>query len=197
MKSKVPQRIILIEPRSPAEHVFSRARIPRLGTILLGTMLRDQGYEARIIVEETAGSVTEDDLRWADMVGISSITSTIPRAFHLGDRAKELGKRVVFGGPHVTFLPEEALPHGEFVVRGEGEETLIELINALRGQSSVERITGLSYWEDGRPKHNPDRPLIENLNILPIPDFSLIKGWNPRQAVVPVATSRGCPFACN
>jgi len=196
MKSKVPQRIILIEPRSPAEHVFSRARIPRLGTILLGTMLRDQGYEARIIVEETSGSVTEDDLRWADMVGISSITSTIPRAFHLGDRAKELGKRVVFGGPHVTFLPEEALPHGEFVVRGEGEETLIELINALRGQSSVERITGLSYWEDGRPKHNPDRPLIENLNILPIPDFSLIKGWNPRQAVVPVATSRGCPFAC-
>ena len=196
MKSEVPQRIVLIEPRSPAEHVFSRARIPRLGTILLGTILRNQGYEARVIIEETSGPVTGEDLRWADMVGISSITSTIPRAFSLGDQAKDLGKKVVFGGPHVTFLADEALPHGDFVVRGEGEETLTELMNALQGQNSMDGISGLSYWEDGQTKHNPDRPLLQNLNTLPIPDFSLIKGWNPRQAVVPVATSRGCPFAC-
>ncbi len=196
MKSKVPQRIILIEPRSPVEHVFSRARIPRLGTILLGTILRNQGYEARVLIEETSGPVTGEDLRWADMVGISSITSTIPRAFLLGDEARNLGKTVVFGGPHVTFLPDEALPHGEFVVRGEGEETLIELLTALRGQSPVEGIRGLSYWEDGQPKHNSDRPLIQDLNTLPIPDFSLIKGWNPLQGMVSVATSRGCPYAC-
>lgn len=196
MKSKAPQRIILIEPHSPAEHVFSRARIPRLGTILLGTMLRNQGYEARVIIEETSGPVTGEDLRWADMVGISSITSTIPRAFSLGDQAKGLGKRVVYGGPHVTFLPDEALPHGDFVVRGEGEETLTELVNVLQGQNSLDGISGLSYWEDGRTKHNPDRPLLQNLNTLPIPDFSLIKGWNSRQSVVPVATSRGCPYAC-
>lgn len=93
MKSKVPQRIVLIEPRSPVEHVFSRARIPRLGTILLGTMLRDLGYEARVLIEEISGTVTGEDLRWADMVGISSITSTIPRAFLLGDEARNLGKR--------------------------------------------------------------------------------------------------------
>jgi len=196
MKSTDPQRIILIEPRSPVEHVFSRARIPRLGTILLGTMLRNQGYEARVLIEEISGTVTGEDLLWADMVGISSITSTIPRAFLLGDEARNLGKTVVFGGPHVTFLPDEALPHGEFVVRGEGEETLFELLNALRKQGSLEGIPGLSYWEDGRPKHNSDRPLIQDLNTLPIPDFSLIKGWNPLQGMVPVATSRGCPFAC-
>ncbi|MBI5604952.1 MAG: radical SAM protein [Deltaproteobacteria bacterium] len=196
MKEKAIDRVLLIEPRSPAEHVFSRARIPRLGTILLGTMLRSQGYEARVLVEEISGSTTGEDLRWADAVCISSITSTIPRAFLLGDQAKEQGKKVIFGGPHVTFLPEEALHHGEFVVRGEGEETLTELLPALQGGKSLDGIVGLSYWEDGRPKHNTDRPLIQDLNTLPIPDFSLIKGWNSCQAVVPVATSRGCPYAC-
>ena len=196
MKSNVIQRLLLIEPRSPAEHVFSRARIPRLGTILLGTMLRNQGYEARVIIEETSGPVTNEDLGWADMVGISSITSTIPRAFSLGDQAKDLGKKVVFGGPHVTFLPDEALAHGDFVVRGEGEETLPELLDTLQGQKALNGISGLSYWEEGKTSHNPDRPLLPNLNILPIPDFSLIKGWDPHQSVVPVATSRGCPFAC-
>jgi radical SAM superfamily enzyme YgiQ (UPF0313 family) len=196
MKANSPQRILLIEPKSPAEHVFSRARIPRLGTILLGTMLRAQGYEAKVIIEEISGVVTPDDLKWADTVGISSITSTIPRAFLIGDRAKEQGKRVIYGGPHVTFLPEEAMAHGTFVVRGEGEETLLELMEALKGKNSLDDIRGLSYWEDGRLKHNQERPLLSDLNKLPIPDFSLIKGWNPSQGVVPVATSRGCPYAC-
>lgn len=196
MQSKAIDRVVLIEPRSPAEHVFSRARIPRLGTILLGTMLRKEGYEARVLIEEVSGATTEEDLRWADAVCVSSITSTIPRAFLIGDQARDQGKRVIFGGPHVTFLPEDALRHGEFVVRGEGEETLMELLTALQSRSSLEGIKGLSYWEEGRPKHNAGRPLIQDLNGLPIPDFSLIKGWNPRQAVVPVATSRGCPYAC-
>jgi radical SAM superfamily enzyme YgiQ (UPF0313 family) len=196
MKSKAVHRVLLLEPRSPVEHVFSRARIPRLGTILLGTMLRSLGYEARVLIEEISGPTTEEDLTWADGVCISSITSTIPRAFLLGDKARERGKRVVFGGPHVTFLPEEALQHGDFVVRGEGEESLMELLTAMQSGSGFENILGLSYWEEDRPKHNAARPLVQDLNKLPIPDFSLIKGWNPRQAVVPVATSRGCPYAC-
>lgn len=196
MKEQTVDRLLLIEPRSPAEHVFSRARIPRLGTILLGTIARDQGIEARVLVEEISGEVTAADLNWAGMVGISSITSTVPRAFRLGDEAKRLGKRVVYGGPHVSFLPEEALVHGDFVIRGEGEETLLELLRALDDQRSLEGIAGLSYWGENRPQHNPARPLIRNLDLLPIPDFSLIKGWNPQQAFVPLATSRGCPYAC-
>jgi radical SAM superfamily enzyme YgiQ (UPF0313 family) len=147
-------------------------------------------------VEEISGAVRVEDLDWADLVGISSITSTIPRAFDIGDQAKILGKPVAYGGPHVSFLPEEALNHGDFVIRGEGEETLVELLNALNNRNDLDALGGLSYWEEDRPKSNPGRPLVENLDSLPIPDFSLIRGWNPRQAVVPIATSRGCPFAC-
>jgi radical SAM superfamily enzyme YgiQ (UPF0313 family) len=196
MKAPTPYRILLIEPKSPAEHVFSRARIPRLGTILLGTMLRDRGYEVKVMIEEISGEVNSENLKWADTVGISSITSTIPRAFLIGDQARNGGKRVIYGGPHVTFLPEEALEHGSFVVRGEGEETLLDLLEALGKGNPLENIHGLSFWEEDRAKHNPDRPLIQDLNKLPIPDFTLIQGWDPRQAIVTVATSRGCPYAC-
>lgn len=196
MKNSEIVNILLVEPRPPAEHVFSRAKIPRLGSVLLGTILRDRGYTVRVIIEETSGTVAEEDLRWADMVGLSSITSTIPRAYALGDRARELGKKVVFGGPHVTFLPEEAMLHGDFVVRGEGEKTLPALLSAVNEGRSLEDIRGLSFREEGRCRHNLDQPLLHDLDTLPIPDFSLIRGWNPRQAVVPIATSRGCPFAC-
>ena len=110
MKSNVIHRFLLIEPRSPAEHVFSRARIPRLGTILLGTMLRNQGYEARVIIEETSGPVTNADLGWADMVGISSITSTIPRAFSLGIRRKTWGKKLFLAGPMSPFCRMKPWP---------------------------------------------------------------------------------------
>jgi hypothetical protein len=113
-------RILFIEPKSPAEHVFSLARIPRLGSVLLATMMRDRGHRVRVVVEEIGGEVTPLDLAWSQLIAISTITSAAPRAYAIGDEARRLGKKVVLGGPHVTFLPDEALAHGHFVVRGEG-----------------------------------------------------------------------------
>lgn len=196
MKFETPNRFLFIEPRSPVEHVFSRARIPRLGTILLGTLLRNQGLEVRVIIEDISGTPGAADLDWADTVCISSITSTIPRAYQFGDSAREKGKRVVYGGPHVTFLPEEALAHGDFVVRGEGEETLSELLKAWQQKEDLEKIAGLSFNREGQAVHNQPRPLIQDLDSLPHPDFTLVRGWDPRRAVLPLATSRGCPYAC-
>jgi radical SAM superfamily enzyme YgiQ (UPF0313 family) len=69
-------------------------------------------------------------------------------------------------------------------------------LETLREGTSPEEVYGLSYKEQGVPRHNPARPLLADLNKLPIPDFSLIQGWNPRHAVVSLATSRGCPYAC-
>lgn len=189
-------RILFIEPKSPAEHVFSLAKIPRLGSVLLATIMRDRGHQVRVVVEEIGGEVTPPDLAWSELVAISSITSTAPRAYAIGDEARRLGKKVVLGGPHVTFLPGEALAHGHFVVRGEGEETLPELVEALGDRGDFSRIAGLSFALDGKTFENPDRTLVGDLDSLPVHDFSLVRGWSGRKGIVPIATSRGCPFNC-
>ncbi len=99
------------------------------------------------------------------------------------------------GGPHSTFLPEESLEYADYVVRGEGEETIVELIEHLESGTSLKDIRGLSYREGDTFIHNPERPLIKDLDVAPIPDLSVVHNWK-RKNTIPIATSRGCPFGC-
>jgi radical SAM superfamily enzyme YgiQ (UPF0313 family) len=134
-------------------------------------------------------------LKKADIVGLSSITSTAPRAFQLAKRFRSMGIPVVMGGPHSTFLPEESLKYADYVVRGEGEETIVELIEHLESGISLDDIKGLSYRKGDAFIHNPARPLIQDLDSAPIPDFDVVHNWQKR-TTIPIATSRGCPFGC-
>ena len=190
--------VVLIEPRAPGIHIFSMFKLPRLGLPLLGALLeRELGIRPKIYFQETM-RVNWNEISKADLVGISTITSTAPEAYGILDRIKQIGDiPVVMGGPHVSFLPEEALEKGaDFVVRGEGEETLLELVKYLSsGEGALSRIPGLSYTEAGTFHHNDDRSHIEDLSSLPWPDLSLIEG-REKSRIVPVVTSRGCPFNC-
>jgi radical SAM superfamily enzyme YgiQ (UPF0313 family) len=190
------KNIYFIEAKSPGAHIFSRTVLPRLGSILLATMLREQGYNTRVYIEDIA-PIPWNLLDDADMVCISSITSTANRAFEITEKFKKRGVPVVLGGPHTTFLPDESLQYADYVVRGEGEETLTELLSHLTTGTSLESIKGLSYINAlGENVHNPDRELLEDLEEAPIPDFRLVHKWEKKANVVPIATSRGCPFAC-
>jgi len=131
----------------------------------------------------------------ADIVGISTITSTAPPSYRLADTARQAGIPVVLGGTHVSFLPDEGLDHAEFVIHGEGEFAFPELAEALEHGRGFEGIRGLSYWRDGQKAHNPGRPRLADLDVNPIPDFSLVMGYG-RRRIASVATSRGCPFPC-
>jgi radical SAM superfamily enzyme YgiQ (UPF0313 family) len=188
------KKIYFIEVKSPGAHIFSRIPLPRLGTILLSTILKKKGYISKTFIED----VSEPDwnvLKEADIIGISSITSTAPRAFRLAKRFRSMGIPVIMGGPHSTFLPEESLEYADYVVRGEGEETVVELIEHLESGKSLRDIKGLSYREGDNLIHNPARPLIQDLDSAPLPDFNLVHNWKKR-TVIPIATSRGCPFGC-
>lgn len=98
-------KILFIEPRAPREHIFSRVAIPRLGSLLLGTILRDQGLEVKVIVEELSAPDYASLEFQPDLVCISSISSTAPRAYELADFYRQQGKTVVLGGAHSSFLP--------------------------------------------------------------------------------------------
>jgi radical SAM superfamily enzyme YgiQ (UPF0313 family) len=197
-ETRVIKNIVLIEPKAPGFHVFSRYKLPRLGLPLLGAVLEQElGASVKIYFQECA-KIDWDEVARADLVGISTITSTAPAAYDLVERIKRTSDAtVVMGGPHVTFLPEEALEKGaDFVVRGEGEESLVELIRALSGQGGeIGDIGGLSYREDGEVRNNPEREWIGDLSSLPWPKLSLIQGFEKR-AIIPIMTSRGCPFNC-
>jgi radical SAM superfamily enzyme YgiQ (UPF0313 family) len=191
-------KVLFIEPRSPREHIFSRVAIPRLGSLLLGTILQQQGIEVKVVIEE----MNIPDYRTLDfqpdLVGISSISSTAPRAYELADFYRQQGLPVVLGGAHPSFLPLEGLEHADYVICGEAEEALPELIHALETGGSLAEIQNLCYRDGDIIRQNPWRPFLGDLDSLPIPNYNLIHGWKPqnRKGIVSIATSRGCPFNC-
>jgi radical SAM superfamily enzyme YgiQ (UPF0313 family) len=188
-------KVSLIEPRAPGYHVYSRFPLPRLGLPILGAILKRRGVDVSIYCQDFH-PIDYVDVLSSDLVGISTTTSTAPEAYRIARRVKEVGIPVVVGGPHVTFLPDEALAHADFCVRGEGEDTFPELIDALDAGSGFDSIAGLSYRADGECRHNPDRGLVKDLDLLPMPDLSLIKA-HEKIGICPIITSRGCPYDCS
>lgn len=191
-------RAVLIEPRAPNLHIFSRFYTPRLGLFLVGRLLADRGWHVRVVVEELE-EIDFTAFAGADLVGISTITSTAPRAYAIADRARAMGAAVMLGGPHVTYLTDEALAHADFVVRGEGEGAITAFAAAWESGARFDAVPNLSWHDGGVLRHNPMQPPPADLDALPLPDFSLsrvfARGAGDRR-VIPVQTSRGCPFAC-
>jgi radical SAM superfamily enzyme YgiQ (UPF0313 family) len=161
-----------------------------------------------------------------DLVGISSPTPLIYEAWEAAALAKEQGAITVLGGPHLTLMPDESMarPEVDLVVRGEAEETLVEIVQEIEQQASTrergidaglleachfESIQGLS-WRDGAGKimHNPARPLRQDLESIPWPAYHLFKidrytnlqpvtdGLDPKARSYTLVTSRGCPYQC-
>jgi anaerobic magnesium-protoporphyrin IX monomethyl ester cyclase len=176
-------------------HVYSKVRLPRLGLPIIGAELRAEGHDVAIYVADL-DPIDWDDVYSADLVGFSATTSTVTQAYEFADDLRARGIPTVIGGPHVTFMAEEGLQHADYVARGEGgEQLMLELIGALQGGRSLDSILGLSYWLGDAVHHNPLRPPVADLDALPFPDLSLIRG-SERISSTPIMTSWGCPFDC-
>jgi radical SAM superfamily enzyme YgiQ (UPF0313 family) len=196
------RKITLIEPKNDHLHIFSKFVLPRLGSILLATIMRDRGFTVEALFMSHK-EILDRNVE-ADLVGISTITATATGAYALADHFRKRGIPVVFGGPHVSFLPEEGLEHGEYCITGEGEKGFPLLVDALNGKGALADVPGLVWKENGAIRRNPPAPAIEDLDSLPFPDLGLLDmGSNMRIGVqgmglptVPVQTSRGCPFDC-
>jgi radical SAM superfamily enzyme YgiQ (UPF0313 family) len=189
------RKLVFVEPKSTHLHIYSRVCIPRLGSVLLGTIMRAKGYDVRVYIEDIQ-AIDVSELHSADLVAVSAITSTAPQSYKLADMMRAAGKVVVMGGTHTSFMADEGMQHADFIVRGEGEFAFQELVDAIQRGDGFDKIQNLTYRTDeGRVVSNPERPKIPNLDVNPIPDYHLISGWKPG-GIVSVATSRGCPFSC-
>jgi radical SAM superfamily enzyme YgiQ (UPF0313 family) len=195
------RRIVLLEPQAPGLHIYSRFGLPRIGVVLLGTILRELGYEVSVMVEAVQ-PFDMDLVRQADLVGISVITPTAMRAYALADELRAGGQRVVLGGPHPTHMADEGLEHADYVVRGEGEEALPALLRALEGRGELAAVPNLSWRQHDVAVHNPLDALQADLDRFPTPDLGLVDGFGAMnllgmRKIIPVQTSRGCPHDCS
>jgi len=135
-------------------------------------------------------------------VGITSVTGRqLLHAAEAARAAKELGATVIWGGVHASLLDEQVLRDGlaDVVVRGEGEQTLLELMRALARQQPLQAVDGLSLLRDGSLQRTPDRPFAD-LGALPDVPYHLA---GPRylfsrrgRPTLYLETSRGCPHGC-
>jgi anaerobic magnesium-protoporphyrin IX monomethyl ester cyclase len=140
-----------------------------------------------------------------NVVGITSVTPTIKSALLAAHVSKETCPNaiVVFGGPHATFMDSQILsehPDVDIVVRGEGEETLLELLRHLFNSGDLQAVSGISFRKNGQIIRTPNRPFIQNLDELPRPAyqyFSLNRYQFFGKTILPILTSRGCPFQCS
>src|SRR3990172_9282638 len=193
------RKIVFIEPNPPDFHIFTRMPLPRLGTAILGTRLKEHGYDVKSYVE-SVGELDLKDVLSADMVGISTITSTSCRSYEIAKLVRKAGIPVFIGGPHVTYMPEEALQYADYVMRGEADDVIVDFMKAIETGKGLDKIPGLSYMKDGQGKHNSPAPFCKGLDTIPAPDFGIIQGLEhegARLTISPIMTSRGCPYDCS
>lgn len=196
-------KILLIRPTT----AYKGEYIPPLGVAYLGAVLEKEGFQVEILdfVRKTSSSLVAKEIRKRkpDVIGISFETENRFTAFdtiHIAKKASP-ASFLVAGGVHPSLTAEETLRHVhelDAIVRGEGEETFLELCRTIEGGGDLSKIKGLSFKQGNEIIHNPMRPFIHNLDSIPFPSVHLLdlKKYYKRNDSLSIITTRGCPFNC-
>ena len=174
-------KVYLISPRSPVPCVSEREKAIQFSRLTLATVAALFPKHSEIkIINDNLDEINFDEK--ADIVGITSITSTAPRAYEIADRFRERGIPVIMGGIHPSILPEEASKHADSVVIGEAEGVMDDLINDFQ-KGKLQKF----YFSTKKPS-------LENL---PLPRRNLWKKNKYYRELNMVQTTRGCPYHCD
>jgi anaerobic magnesium-protoporphyrin IX monomethyl ester cyclase len=198
-------KILLINPAPSGTLKATGVLFPPLGLLYIAAYVEKEGYQ--VVVRDLAVRKKKEDIDFKkyDMVGISTDTTRHRQALQLAKKAKSSGCTVVMGGPHPGYVDKEILSTKkvDFVVHGEGEITLSELVAVLqRGDGELNSVKGISFLSNGQAVRTSPRPFIEDLDRLPLPARHLIHMDNYRRTklgdrdITPLITSRGCPYQC-
>jgi anaerobic magnesium-protoporphyrin IX monomethyl ester cyclase len=208
------KRILFITPPFHAGVVEVAGRWVPLNMVYLAGSARAAGLEPFIYDAMTKGIGHEEieakikEIR-PDYVATGAITCTLPDALKVLETAKRLAPSIItiLGGIHPTFMHEEVFsksPHVDFIVRGEGELTLKELLSALKEGAPAENVKGVAYRIDGVVRVTDDRPLMSGAELDSLPKAWDLLDWEDYSYfVVPGArlgaldTSRGCDKDCD
>lgn len=222
-------RVLLLNPPHTAigSRCVPDDRLPPLGLLSIGGPLLDAGHQvelfdadlpaARGVRGETDrglegtlpfSAIVDEVARRAPevvLIGHTGSTSAHPTVVRLTALIRARLPRVplVYGGVFPTYHWREVLseaPQLDVIVRGEGEETAVALLDALSRGAPLEQVKGLAFRKLGQPFKTPDAPLITDLDRHRVGwellDFSRYHYWGKKRAVV-MQFSRGCPHQCS
>ncbi|MFH1834643.1 MAG: radical SAM protein [Methanobacteriota archaeon] len=180
-----------------------------ISLIQLAAYVRERGFKVGVL-DLCLGEFSEDEFRIrlenenSGYIGLTSTTVQIKNGLEVARIVKEVSPetKVVFGGVHSTVLTDEVISNEsvDTVVRGEGEETLTEILSG----KSLKDISGISFKENGRIINNPLRDFIKDIDALPFPAYDLVdlSKYSPtlgnfkQLPSISMITSRGCPGTC-
>jgi anaerobic magnesium-protoporphyrin IX monomethyl ester cyclase len=172
-----------------------------LGIMVLSAFLKKNGHECQLLDLKFDKNYIKKALEIKPDIIAYSITTNNWKRYHKINL--ELKKNLfffsIFGGPHCTFFPEFINEDGvDAICRGEGEDALLELTQALEQKNDFSKIQNLWIKKDGSVFKNDIRPLIQDLDTLPFPDRQLINKYKKysKRSRVRTITSRGCPYNC-
>ena len=193
---------------------FPMSGVP-VGIACLAAYLRENNIEVSAIdapiesydYKQTAKKVMELN---PSIAGVSCLTENRYAALKTLKEIKQLNPKIklIIGGIHVTSLDELILRNYFFidaVIRGEGEIPLLQYVKAIKNNTSLNKVSGLSFLEKDRIIRTPNQPFITNLDKLPIPAYDLFPmkkyplppDLNYKNILSsPITTSRGCPMGC-
>ncbi|MFH2136974.1 MAG: radical SAM protein [Candidatus Omnitrophota bacterium] len=195
---------------------FIHSELQALGIEYVAAVLKKHGHSVELIVDpyfpflSKAGKFLKRISGWQqklirkvidgnpDLIAFSVTSYNLEWAYHI---AAELKKNssvpIVFGGVQATLVPEVILTQSaaDFVILGEGEYAMLELLQSFKTGQEYSNIANLCYLNEGKIETNSLRPLIENLDTLPFPDKDLVPLWLNR-GLYRIVTGRGCPGRC-
>lgn len=197
-------KILLVNAPVTVTNEHARLALP-LGLAYIGSALMNEGHRVSAIDFNVSGlnlRRVENIVKFEqpDLVGISAMTETYDNALAIARKVKELAPEtvVVFGGAHPTILPEEVLAEDavDYVVVGDGERTIVELVAAIQGEGpALADIPGLAYT-DGSQAHVNERRTLQHPDDLPLPARGLfpIEFYQDKFNVLTATGS--CPYRC-
>lgn len=209
--------VLLVNP-SYAKKIYQKpfSVQPPIGLAYLAAYLEEKGIPTEILDANAMLLSVEEIVKQAvnsraSVIGLSSVTSTIYLTYEIAKGIKGFAnKTIIVGGPHVSFTAKETLSECssiDIVVRGEGEETLWEVLEKMEKGESVCGVRGISFRQDGKVVSTEERPQINPIDKIPFPAYHLlpIDLYRPSPLLQVNAkgkrygrlvTSRGCPNRC-
>jgi radical SAM superfamily enzyme YgiQ (UPF0313 family) len=208
------KKVVLIRPFF--SEVMQQLTYP-IGLGYLASFLRESGYWVKIYDLSIYGLTNEQFLHKLekinpDFIGITAITCYYPSMRELSNLIKKSSilKKIplILGGVHVSSLPEGSIFEclADFVVIGEGEITLVDLLKSIENGTNLEKVNGIGYLKGNEYIQTKNRDLIKDLDTIPLLAWDLIYPekypltphgfFYKKSPIFPIFSSRGCPFQC-